>query len=57
VDRLSSYPHLGKSGRQNTSRELVIPHTPFIAIYRLAPDRNEVHIIRILHSSQQWPPE
>jgi toxin ParE1/3/4 len=57
IDRLSLYPYSGRVGRRHFTRELVIPHTPFIAIYRIEPDRDEVHILRILHSSQKWPPE
>jgi toxin ParE1/3/4 len=57
VERLVEYPNLGKAGRLTYTRELVIPRTPFIALYRIMPDRDEVHILRILHSSQKWPPE
>jgi toxin ParE1/3/4 len=57
VARLERYPHLGKAGPEKGMRLLVIPHTPFIALYRLATDRNEVHILRVLHTSQKWPPE
>jgi len=57
VERLSAYPAIGKPGRLAFTRELVIPRTSFIALYRTASDREEVHILRILHSSQKWPPE
>jgi toxin ParE1/3/4 len=57
TDRLSLYPNSGRSGRQPVTRELVILRTPFIAVYRVMPELDEVHILRILHSSQKWPPE
>jgi toxin ParE1/3/4 len=57
IDLLSAYPASGKSGRQARTRELVIPRTSFIAIYRILPGRDEIHILRILHSSQKWPPQ
>jgi toxin ParE1/3/4 len=57
VEQLSRYPHSGKVGRLTFTRELVVPRTSFIALHRLIPDLDEVHILRILHSSQKWPPE
>lgn len=57
IDRLANYPLSGRPGRRKASRELVIPHTSFIAVYRVDTDRNEVHVLRILHASQKWPPE
>jgi len=57
IERLSLYPNSGKSGRRRNTRELVIPHTPFVAIYRVVDAQDQVHILRILHSSQKWPPE
>ena len=44
---------MGRPGRLRGTRELVISRTPFIAIYRVKGRRIEV--IRLLHSSQQWP--
>jgi len=35
------------------SRELVIPQTPYLAIYRI--DGHTISILRILHGSQCWP--
>ena len=46
-------PKMGRPERLKGTRELVISHTPFIAVYRLQTHRIEV--IRLLHSSQQWP--
>ena len=57
IERLSLYPNIGKIGRLRSTRELVISHTSFIAVYRVQTDRNQVHILRILHTSQKWPPE
>lgn len=57
VERLTTYPLLGKAGRLALTRELVVSHTSFIALYRILEDLDEIHILRILHSSQKWPPE
>ncbi len=57
VERLAAYPKLGKQGRLRLTREMVIPHTSFIALSRIQAEEEEVHILRILHSSQKWPQE
>ncbi len=55
VENLSLHPRSGRPGRVNNTRELVIPHTPYIVAYRLLEDA--VLILRILHGSQKWPYE
>jgi toxin ParE1/3/4 len=53
VTRLAASPALGRPGRVADTRELVIPHTPYIVPYRVKGD--VVQIITILHSAQRWP--
>ncbi len=53
---LSDYPKTGRRGRAAGTRELVIPRTPFIVVYRLRQKPARVEIIRVLHGAQQWPP-
>lgn len=53
VNQLSRHPAMGKPGRIEETRELVIPDTPFIVPYRI---KNEtVQILRVFHHSQKWP--
>jgi toxin ParE1/3/4 len=54
VIRLAEYPNMGRIGRVPETRELVVPGTPWVVVYRI---RNSVEIIRVLHSSQAWPPQ
>ena len=51
--RLAASPALGRPGRAADTRELVIPHTPYIVPYRVKND--VVQIITILHGAQRWP--
>jgi toxin ParE1/3/4 len=51
--RLLDFPESGRPGRIVGTRELVIPRTPYIAVYSIAADR--VRILRILHGAQAWP--
>lgn len=52
VRRLLDFPESGRPGRVAGTRELVVPHTPFIAAYVVTADR--VRILRILHGAQVW---
>ena len=50
---LADHPKRGRDGRMPGTRELVIPGTAYISVYRLKAARIEV--LRVLHSAQQWP--
>ena len=55
IDRiLPEQPKAGRLGRVADTRELVIDSTPFIVVYQVS---ERVEILRVLHGSQQWPPE
>lgn len=56
TDMLLDHPELGRPGRKQGTRELVISRTPFIAVYRVRPKAKRIELLRLLHSSQQWPP-
>lgn len=49
---LSFFPRIGRDGRVQGTRELVISDTPYILIYRV---RDRVEILRIRHGAQRWP--
>src|SRR5271155_398148 len=53
VKRLRQFPEMGRPGRVERTRELVIDRTPYIAAYRIVGDA--VRILRILHGSRHWP--
>ena len=52
IDVLEQYPNLGRQGRLDGTRELVITGTPFIVFYRL---RSQVEILGVLHAARKWP--
>ena len=54
--QLAQFPDLGRTGRRRGTRELVISRTSLVVIYRVRPKLARIEIIRVLHSSQQWPP-
>lgn len=53
LDLLSMQPEIGRPGRVPNTRELVISDTPYIIPYRVKD--NVIEIIRVIHSSMQWP--
>ncbi|QGM48326.1 type II toxin-antitoxin system RelE/ParE family toxin [Methylocystis heyeri] len=53
VERLKAFPNSGRPGRLKGTRELVLPRTPFVVVYRVA--KTHVELIRVLHGAQQWP--
>lgn len=52
VGYLSTHPQMGRTGRVEGTRELVIPKN-YIVVYTENP--MNVVIRRVLHSKQQWP--
>ncbi|NDU90119.1 MAG: type II toxin-antitoxin system RelE/ParE family toxin [Ferrovum sp.] len=55
VGQLVQYPEMGRAGRKQGTRELVISRTPFIVIYRIKGKR--IELLRVLHGAQQWTKE
>ena len=53
VDRLAAFSHIGRAGRVENTRELVIPGPPYIVVYAIAGQ--EVQILAIFHTSRKWP--
>jgi toxin ParE1/3/4 len=43
---------MGRIGRDESTREIIVRGTPYIAVYRL---RERIEIITIFHSSRKWP--
>lgn len=55
IEILQQHPQMGRPGRKQGTRELVISRTPFIVIYRIKGKR--IELLRVLHGAQQWPKE
>jgi len=51
---LLRHPDMGRPGRLPGTRELVLPHFPYIIPYRVKEQR--VEILRVFHTSRKWPP-
>lgn len=53
VAMLSRHPRLGRSGRVDGTRELIVAGTPFVVAYRTQGERIEV--LAVIHAARQWP--
>jgi toxin ParE1/3/4 len=53
VESLQPHPELGRKGRAAATRELVIPGTPYIVVYRLRP--SHIQILAVFHAARRWP--
>ena len=51
---LPDFPRMGRETGQNERRELVIPHTPFIIVYRIKEP--QIEVLRVFHGTQSRPP-
>lgn len=54
VRSLKVSPRLGRVGRQEGTRELVLPRLPYIVVYRLK--EQAIEILHIFHGSQDRRP-
>lgn len=52
VSNLAVHPRMGRIGRVEGTRELVI-RSNYIAVYQ--DGEKEITILRLLHSAQMWP--
>jgi addiction module RelE/StbE family toxin len=50
---LRSTPYRGRAGREEGTRELVLPRLPYIVVYRVKD--NDVEILYIYHVAQNRP--
>lgn len=52
VGALIYQPRMGRVGRDESTREIVVRGTPYIVVYRL---RERIEIVTVFHTSRKWP--
>ena len=52
IERLGHFPEMGRSGRDPGTREWVVPGLPYIAVYEIRRDDDELVVIAVFHGAQ-----
>ena len=50
---LKHSPRIGRPGRKESTRELVVTGLPYFVVYEIAD--KTIQIVRILHGARKWP--
>ncbi len=50
--RLADFPFSGRTGAVEATRELVIPHLPYILVYVVTTD---IEVVAVFHAAQDRP--
>lgn len=56
VDRLQTQLALGRPGRIEGTRELIVADTRYIIPYRVNTRLDRIEVLRVFHASRQPPP-
>jgi plasmid stabilization system protein ParE len=54
TELLTSFPYMGRAGRDEGTREWVVPRLPYIVVYEVHEDDGEVIVIAVFHGAQDW---
>lgn len=52
VNHLRAFPMMGRTGRRAGTRELPVPGTPYIIVYRAK--EASVQVLAVLHGARNW---
>ena len=53
LETLAEHPGLGRPGRVESTRELVLSHLPYVVPYLHQGDT--IIVLRVLHGAMKWP--
>jgi addiction module RelE/StbE family toxin len=53
VQRLATFPEMGRVGRLSGTRELPILNSPYIVVYKVFDEK--VEIMAVFHGARRWP--
>jgi len=55
ADRLASVPGIGRRGRVANTREIAVPGTPYLLVYRVFAE--QIQVLRVPDGRRAWPQE
>jgi addiction module RelE/StbE family toxin len=53
MNNAASMPYIGRAGKKEGTRELVVSGTPYIVVYEILEET--IFLVTILHGAQKWP--
>jgi toxin ParE1/3/4 len=53
VEHLATFPRMGHAGRDEGTQEWVVPRLPYIVIYEIHADRDEIIVVAVVHGAQE----
>ncbi len=53
TERIIQFPEVGRSGKVSGTRELIVPGTQYLVVYRMK--KNAIQFLRVLHGHRKWP--
>jgi plasmid stabilization system protein ParE len=54
TELLASFPYMGRAGRDEGTREWVVPRLPYVVVYEVLEEHGEVIVIAVFHGAQDW---
>ena len=52
TEHLATFPHIGHIGRDEGTFEWVVPRLPYIVVYEVHAERNEIIVVSVIHGAQ-----
>ena len=52
TEHLATFPQMGHAGRDEGTHEWVVPRLPYIVVYEIHADRDEVIVMAVVHGAQ-----
>ena len=52
VEHLATFPRMGHVGRDEGTFEWVVPRLPYIVVYEIHPEKDEVIVVAVVHGAR-----
>ena len=56
AEHLVTFPQMGHTGRDDGTFDWVVPRLPYIVVYEVHPERDEVVVVAVVHGAQDREP-
>jgi plasmid stabilization system protein ParE len=53
IEHLARFPHMGHIGRDERTFEWVVPQLPYIVVYEVRVERDEIVIAAVVHGARE----